>query len=214
MKLAKVFTGLAITLLLIFLLDRGWTIGSVSIPPLGKFLDPFQGFWQNLHPRGYEGNKKLDIPGSKEPVTVVYDSLLVPHIFAKNNAALYLAQGYITAMHRLWQMEFQTHAAAGRGSEIVASDAILNYDRRQRRLGMVYGAEQALKSMDKHPAIVQYTKGVNHFIASLDYERLPFEYKLLNYRPEPWTTLKCALLLKNMAQTLNMGDKDLEMTNA
>ena len=214
MKLAKFLTGLVITLVLIYTLNQGWTIGRISIPPLGKFLDPFHGFWQNLEPKGYQGKKQLAIPGLKDPVTVVYDSLLIPHIFATNNDDLYLAQGYITAMHRLWQMEFQTHAAAGRVSEIVASDAVLDYDRRQRRLGMVHGAEQTLKSMDNHPAIVQYTKGVNHFIQSLDYNSLPFEYKLLNYKPEPWTNLKCALLLKNMAQTLNMGDKDLEMTNA
>jgi penicillin G amidase len=36
----------------------------------------------------------------------------------------------------------------------------------------------------------------------------------LNYAPEPWTNLKCGLLLKNMALTLNVGDKDIEMTNA
>jgi penicillin G amidase len=214
MKLVKFFTSLAITLLLIYLMNRGWTVGSISIPPLGKFLDPFHGFWQNLEHTGYQGKKQLAIPGLKSPVTVVYDSLLIPHIFAQNNDDLYLAQGYITAMHRLWQMEFQTHAAAGRVSEIVASDAVLNYDRRQRRLGMVYGAEQALQSMENHAAIIQYTEGINHFIESLDYETLPFEYKLLNYQPEPWTNLKCALLLKNMAQTLNMGDKDIEMSNA
>ncbi len=214
MKLTKFFASLAISAALILLMDRGWSIGSVSIPPLGKFLDPFHGFWQNIEPTGYQGKKQLGIPGLKAPVSVVYDSLLIPHIFAQNNDDLYLAQGYITAMHRLWQMEFQTHAAAGRVSEIVSSDAVLNFDRRQRRLGMVYGAHQALKSMEEHPAVVQYTKGVNLFIESLDYNSLPFEYKLLNYRPEPWTNLKCALMLKNMAQSLNMGDKDLEMTNA
>lgn len=214
MKLTKFFAGLAITLLLIYLMNRGWTLGSVSIPPLGKFLDPFHGFWQNIEPKGYQGKKQITIPGLKEPVTVVYDSLLIPHIFARNNDDLYLAQGYITAQHRLWQMEFQTHAAAGRVSEIVANEAVLNYDRRQRRLGMLFGAHQAMKSIGNHPAIDQYTKGVNHFISSLDYNSLPFEYKLLDYAPEPWTNLKCALLLKNMAQTLNMGDKDLEMTNA
>lgn len=214
MKLSRFLVSLAITFLLIFLLNNGWTIGSISIPPLGKFLDPFHGFWQNLEPTGFEGKKQLMIPGLKQPVSVVYDSLLIPHIFAKNNDDLYLAQGYITALHRLWQMEFQTHAAAGRLSEIVASDAVLNYDRRQRRLGMVYGAEQALQSMNENPAIIKYTEGVNRFIESLEYNTLPFEYKLLNYQPEPWTNLKCALLLKNMAQTLNMGDKDIEMTNA
>ena len=214
MKLARFFISLVVTVLLVFLMNRGWTIGSISIPPLGKFLDPYHGFWLNMEPTGYQGKKQLVIPGLKAPVSVEYDSLLIPHIFAKNNDDLYLAQGYITAMHRLWQMEFVTHAAAGRVSEIVASDAVLNYDRRQRRLGMVYGAEQALKSMNEHPAIIQYTKGVNLFIESLGYNDLPFEYKLLNYKPEPWTHLKCALLLKNMAQTLNMGDKDIEMTNA
>lgn len=214
MKLMKFFTSLAIASLLVFVMNRGWTIGSISLPPLGKFLDPFNGFWQNLEPVGHQGKKQLVIPGLKAPVTIVYDSLLIPHIFAKNNDDLYLAQGYVTAAHRLWQMEFQTHAAAGRVSEIVASDAVLNYDRRQRRLGMVYGAQQSLKSMNEHPAIVQYTKGVNHFIQSLDYSSLPFEYKLLNYRPEPWSNLKCGLLLMNVAQTLNMSDKDIEMTNA
>lgn len=214
MKLARFFTSLVVTLLFIYFMDRGWTFGAVSIPPLGKFLDPFHGFWQNVEPRGYQGKKQVVIPGLKQPVSVVYDSLLIPHLFARNNDDLYLAQGYVTAMHRLWQMEFQTHAAAGRVSEIVASDAVLNYDRRQRRLGMVYGAEKTLESMGKHPAILQYTEGINQFIASLRYDNLPFEYKLLDYRPEPWTPLKCALLLKNMAQTLNMGDKDIEMTNA
>ena len=214
MNLSKFVTSLGIALLLVYLLNEGWTFGNASIPPLGKFLDPFHGFWQNVEPAGYQGKKQLMIPGLKEPVTVVYDSLLIPHVFARNNDDLYLAQGYVTAMHRLWQMEFQTHAAAGRVSEIVAGDAVLDYDRRQRRLGMVYGAQQALASMRNHPAVIQYTKGVNLFIQTLGYNNLPFEYKLLNYRPEPWTGLKCALLLKNMAETLNMGDKDLEMTNA
>lgn len=214
MNLAKFITSLAVTCLLVYLLNEGWSFGNVAIPPLGKFLDPFHGFWQNVEPSGYQGKKQLQIRGLKEPVTVVYDSLLIPHIFAQNNDDLYLAQGYITAMHRLWQMEFQTRAAAGRISEIVKSDAVLDYDRRQRRLGMTFAAQNALEAEPNHPAVVQYTKGVNLFIETLDYDDLPFEYKLLDYEPEPWTGLKCALLLKTMAQTLNMADKDLEMTNA
>jgi penicillin amidase len=62
--------------------------------------------------------------------------------------------------------------------------------------------------------VTQYTNGINAYIASLDYQLLPFEYKLLAYEPESWTAIKCALLLKQMAQTLNMSDKDIEMTNA
>jgi penicillin amidase len=43
--------------------------------------------------------------------------------------------------------------------------------------------------------------------------QLPLEYKLLNYRPEPWTPIKSALFLKNMSFVLASGTDDLKMTN-
>ncbi|MBY0435434.1 MAG: penicillin acylase family protein [Cyclobacteriaceae bacterium] len=207
--------SLLVTLTLLYSLNRGWNLGS-PIPPLGKFLDPFHGFWQNAQP-GKPINEVKSIPGLRGKVTVIYDSIRVPHVFAENDDDLYRAQGYVTAVDRLWQMEFQTHAAAGRVAEILGPVA-LDYDRRQRRLGMVFGARVAVDKMTGNPTtkveVDQYTAGINDFISSLSYEDYPFEYKLLDYAPEPWTNLKCALLLKSMAQTLNMGEKDLEMTNA
>ena len=114
-------------------------------------------------------------------------------------------------------MEFQTHAAGGRVSEIIGKVA-LDFDRTQRRLGMVYAANNSVKSMESNPIakamVDSYTKGINAYIHSLDYESLPIEYKLLGYEPELWTNLNSGLLLKYMAKTLNMGEKDLEMTNA
>lgn len=219
MRALKFILSLLITLSLIYLLNTRWVIGTTAIPPLGKFVDPFHGFWRNLEPDDAHPPEELNLPGLKDKVTVVFDSLMIPHIYAANDADLYMAQGYITAMHRLWQMEFQTHAAAGRVSEIIGkNEQIQNYDRGQRRLGMVYGAKQALAGMESDSTtrmmIEKYTEGINYYIESLDDGELPFEYKLLNYRPEPWTTLKCALLLKSMAQSLNMRDKDMEMTNA
>ncbi|CAN5377078.1 penicillin acylase family protein [soil metagenome] len=215
MKILKVSLSFVITVALLYSLNRGWNIGS-PIPPLGKFLDPFHGFWQNAE-TATSTDKKLSITGISQSVNVLYDSIGIPHIFAGNDEDLYLAQGYITAVDRLWQMEFQTHAAAGRVSEIIGKVA-LDYDRRQRRLGMAYAAQRALELMESSTTsktiLDKYTAGVNGYIQSLDYEHLPFEYKLLDYSPEPWSNLKCMLLLKTMAQTLNMGEKDLEMTNA
>ncbi len=52
-------------------------------------------------------------------MTIYYDSALVTHIYAANDEDLYAAQDYITAKNRLWQMEFQTHAADGRKTEVV-----------------------------------------------------------------------------------------------
>jgi penicillin amidase len=88
-----------------------------SAPPIGKFLDPVGGIWQNEQDDIIDGN--VNIQGLSAPVTIHYDEQLIPHIFAQNDLDLYKAQGYITAKHRLWQMEFQTHAAAGRISEIM-----------------------------------------------------------------------------------------------
>jgi penicillin amidase len=146
MRIAKFLFSLLITIGLVFVLDNRWEIASTPIPPLGKFLDPFGGFWRNLVPADFKRTNLAELEGLQDEVTVVYDSLEIPHIFANNDLDLYFAQGYVTARHRLWQMEFQTHAAAGRVSEIIGAgpnDAFLQYDRNQRRIGMVYAAGQA-----------------------------------------------------------------------
>jgi penicillin amidase len=198
-------------LLLFVLLNRKWG----PVPPLGTFLSPFTGYWQNTE-RLQKGETALHIKGLKDQVTVLYDGNHVPHIFARNDHDLFLAQGYITATDRLWQMEFQTRAAAGRISEVVGS-AALRLDQYQRRMGMVYGAENSLKEMFRDPQtrvmLEAYTDGVNAYISQLTSRDYPLEYKLLDYAPEPWTVLKCALLLKQMTSTLNGGSNDLKMTN-
>ena len=212
MRNVKFVVSLLITLGLIFLLDTRWVINGNPIPPLGRFLDPFNGFWRNIQPAGPRLPSILSAPGLQENVTVAYDSLAIPHIFARNNLDLYFSQGYMTARHRLWQMEFQTHAAAGRVSEITGAgkdNVFLNYDRGQRRLGMVTAAKRALESLsDNQDALIsveKYTEGINAYIQSLSYKTLPFEYKLLDYRPEPWTVLKCALSVEKYGADAQPG---------
>ena len=185
-----------------------------SIPPLGKFLDPSSGIWQN--DTSENDTNTINIEGLLDEVTVHYDQYLIPHIFAKNELDLYKAQGYITAKHRLWQMEFQTHAAAGRISEIVGVDA-LDYDRAQRRKGMSYGADNSLKKIKEDPEIFDlleaYRDGINSYINQLKPKDFPVEYKLLDYAPELWTVKKTSLLLMYMTDMLAGFDNDLEYTN-
>ena len=82
-----------------------------------------------------------------------------------------LYRDILHAKFRLWQMEFQTHAAAGRVSEIVGKKAI-EFDRDKRRLGMVFAAENSLKEVEKDPVTLaecdNYTAGVNAYIESLN----------------------------------------------
>ncbi len=188
-----------------------------DLPPFGKLLSPYRGFWQNgERPGDFPAKQTLALPGLRQPVTVRYDDHRVPHVFARNEADLYFAQGYLTARDRLWQMEFQTHVAAGRLSEIVGP-ARLETDRFFRRMGLPFGAANSLRAMMADPGtrtvLESYSAGVNAYISQLTPATLPFEYKLLDYRPEPWQPLKCALLLKYMAWDLSGRTDDLRMSN-
>jgi penicillin amidase len=202
-----------ITVMLIVVLNSTLVLKA----PLGKLLSPQQGLWQNAEPLDEDYSAHLSFPQLKGTVKVYFDERLVPHVFADNENDAYFVQGYLHAKFRLWQMEFQTRAAAGRLSEVVGELA-LDYDRNQRRLGMVYGAENSLKEIENDPVTLaecdNYTAGVNAYIESLDESSLPVEYKLMSYKPEKWTNLKSALFLKYMALELAGYEKDFEMTNA
>ncbi len=207
------FISLTITILLIICLGS-----SAWLPlPLGRFLGPQHGIWQNAEPVEQDFNEHLSFPQLQGTATVYLDDRLVPHIVADNDEDAYFIQGYLHARFRLWQMEFQTYAAAGRLSEIVG-DVALGYDRGKRRLGMVYAAENMLHAMEANPLtkklIDSYTAGVNAYISTLPVSKLPVEYKLLGYSPEQWTNLKTALFVKQMSQTLAGASDDLPMTKA
>jgi penicillin amidase len=214
MRIIPFLVSAIITLVLIFLLNKKWG----SIPPLGKFLSPQHGFWQNSEAANADFNADLKFPNLKGKVNVYFDDKLVPHVFADNDEDLYFAQGYLHAKFRLFQMELQTMYAAGRLCEIFGNNpAILKVDRETRRSGMVWAAQNALKEFEADPASKAtcdaYTAGVNAWIESLTEAQLPIEYKLLDYKPEKWNNLKIALFLKQMSRTLAGSVDDLELTN-
>ena len=202
----KKISGIASTIFLITALN----IPLYNLPPLGKFLDPFNGYSALINTDKIKS--ALIFPELHSPVEVIYDSLRIPHIFADNEHDLFFIQGYVTAFDRLWQMDFQTYAGGGRLSEIIGDKAI-GYDRFQRRIGMVYAAQNTLEEVKKdshsYTNLIAYTNGINRYIDSLDENKIPLEYKLLNYKPEKWTPLKTSLLLKKMAWMLTGRNTDL-----
>jgi len=184
------------------------------VPPIGKLANPFAGFWRN-NAAGDKIPEKLDLPGLKEAVQVVWDDLRIPHIFARNDHDLYLAQGYVMARDRLWQMEFIARYAGGRLSEIVGPRA-LDQDRYHRRIGMMFAAENFLKGLEGEAelraSLEAFGDGVNAYIRSLGKAEYPLEYKILDYAPEAWTPLNSTLILKYMALDLTGGNRDFALT--
>ena len=206
----------AITIALILVLNK--PMGPA--PALGKFFDPYNGFWQNAENTKHFKDLDLNLDGLRDKVEVYFDDRLVPHIYAKNDEDLFFMQGYITAKNRLWQMEIQTHNAAGRVSEVAGAGAdgsVLKADRMSRRIGLGYGAENSKAYIEKDAAsndlVRAYCAGVNAYIKHLQPKDYPLEYKLLGYAPEEWTPLKVALLLKNMANMLSVYEFDIENNN-
>jgi penicillin amidase len=205
---------------LIICLNTSWG-GLQKTPLFGQFLSPQLGFWQNAEAIGSSYNARIQLPGLEDKGEVYFDEYLIPHVYAAGETDACYIQGYLHAKFRLWQMEFQTFAAAGRLSEILGpgeNNRYLKYDRSMRRLGMVTAARATLGMMEKDNIIRRdcdaYTAGVNAYIAQLNTSELPLEYKLLNYQPEAWSNLKTALFIKYMAYDLAGGDDDFEMTNA
>lgn len=181
-----------------------------SAPALGKFIDPFNGFWQNAEPKKHPNEIQIKAPQLKDKVEIWLDSRRVPHIFAQNDYDLYFAQGYMIASDRLWQMDFLTRFAAGRLAEVLGEKA-LEIDRSQRRMGILYSAERTLANLkdSTSKAVLQaYADGVNAYISSLEPHQFPLEYKILDYAPEPWSPLKSVLMLKYMAYDLSIAYTD------
>lgn len=204
-----------------FLLLTGGLIYALNtkfgdIPPLGKFLDPANGFWQNAQTVESSLPNSLNLPGLHDEVIIKFDNRLVPHIFAANEHDLYYVQGYITATHRLWQLDLQTRVADGRLAEIVGERGI-KMDRYHRRLGMSWAAERSEELLKQNKQAwkiaTAYADGVNDYIATLSYRDLPIEYKLLNYEPESYSPYRAILLQKYMANMLTGATNDIEHTN-
>ena len=108
---------------------------------------------------------RLMVPGLKGQVEVLRDSFGVPNIYADNPEDLFLAQGYVQAQDRFFEMDFRRHLAAGRLSELFGKSQ-LETDAYVRTLGWRRVAEQelALLAPSTRRYLDAYAAGVNAYI--------------------------------------------------
>lgn len=164
------------------------------LPGLGSLLDPTTGLWSvSFFGRGLQ-TQTINVHGLSAPVTIVRDVTGVPHIYATNYTDGWFALGFVHAQDRLWQMDIQYRAAAGRLSEILGP-SMVSTDEFFRTIGLARIAANASAARAQAgdfdtPVMNAYVAGVNAYIASLDPPDYPIEFKLLGYSPEPWSTEK------------------------
>jgi penicillin amidase len=147
----------------------------------------------------------IPLKGLSAPVRVTRDGHGVPTIDANTLEDLFYAQGYVTAQDRLWQMDVMRRFAAGEMAEILGP-ALVEHDREQRILGLREVARKSVAALSPRDRSYfdAYTRGVTAFEASHQ-DRLAIEFRLIGYKPKPWTVEDCLLLGARLVQDLNHG---------
>lgn len=170
-----------------------------------------------LIPRSFPQTQgEIKLVGLENPVTVYRDAYGVPQIYAEDEHDLFMAQGYIHAQDRFWQMDFWRHIGSGRLSELVGESQV-ETDKFLRTMGWARVVEQELAIMDKAQlAVLQaYAEGVNAYLRTHQGGEISLEYALLplinrEYVPEPWTPLHSLTWAKVMAFDLS-GNMEEEL---
>jgi penicillin amidase len=145
----------------------------------------------------------LHLAGLSAPVIVRRDAHGVPHIEAAIEGDLFMAQGYVTSQDRLWQMDLFRRNANGELAEIVGP-SMVKHDRAQRVLQIRNTARRIYASISPadRARLDDYARGVNLFIAQHQ-DTLPPEFKLLGYRPQPWSGVDSVSVGLMLVETLD-----------
>ncbi|MCC6187714.1 MAG: penicillin acylase family protein [Anaerolineales bacterium] len=162
----------------------------------------------------------IRVPGLRAEAQVYRDAYGVPHLYASNVHDLFLAQGYVHAQDRFYQMDFWRHQTAGRLSELYG-EATLDVDRFLRTMGWRRLAEQeyARSDLASQEILEAYAQGVNAYLAGRSAAELSLEYAILGltglsgYTPEPWAPADTLAWGKAMAWDLG-GNLDMEIARA
>jgi len=165
-------------------------------------------------------NGEAQLAGLDGPVDIYRDGMGIPHIYATTMHDLFMAQGYVQAQDRFWQMDFWRHIGSGRLSEMFGEGQV-DTDKFLRTLGWRQTAEQeyAMLGPESKAILDNYAKGVNAYIQSHDPVGLSLEYLILtgalnpDYEIEAWTPVHSLTWGKAMAWDL-AGNMDNEIERA
>lgn len=146
-------------------------------------------------------NGEIKLAGLSASVEVASDSFGIPVITAGDRLDAVRALGYVTARDRLFQMDLMRRKSAGRLAELFGEAAIDN-DIKARNYGFSRAAKAVTTRLSRHHKhlLDAYAEGVNAYIQQM--KALPFEFSVLNYRPEPWQAEDSILVTLNMYETL------------
>jgi len=161
----------------------------------------------------------LQVDGLAGKVEVLRDAHGIPQVYADTAADLFLAQGFVQAQDRFFEMDFRRHVTSGRLSELFGESTVAT-DLYIRTMGWrrVAAREYDLLAPSTKSYLDAYSEGVNAYLAGLSATDLSLEYTVLgltglDYEPEKWTPIDSLAWLKAMAWDLR-GNMDEEVERA
>ncbi|QIY96460.1 penicillin acylase family protein [Streptomyces sp. S1D4-11] len=150
----------------------------------------------------------LTLDGLSGPVDVKRDGNGIPQIYASSDADLFMAQGYVQAQDRFYEMDVRRHMTSGRLSEMFGSGQVKN-DEFLRTMGWDRVAKEEYDtklSASTKKYLQAYAKGVNAYLKGKDGKDISLEYAALgftnDYKPQEWTPVDSVAWLKAMAWDL------------
>lgn len=154
---------------------------------------------------------ELKLPGLREPVEVLRDRWGVPHIYARNDADLFFAQGFVVAQDRLFQLDIWRRVGLGETAAVVGESGLAG-DRFARLMKYRGDWDQEWQSYapDTKAIATAFTAGIN---AAIDHmgDKLPIEFQILGYRPAKWRPED---ILGRMSGLIMCGNYDDEIDRA
>lgn len=154
----------------------------------------------------------LALKGLRQPVEVIRDRWGISHIYAQNDHDLFMAQGYVAASDRLFQLEIWRRQATGTTAELLGKKE-LKRDIGSRLFKFRGNLTAELAHYHPRSALIinAFVEGINAYIREMRQtpEKLPFEFKVLNTLPDYWTPE----IVISRHQGLLSNVKD-ELTNA
>lgn len=157
----------------------------------------------------------ITLKGLSGPVDVKRDDYGIPQIYASSDEDLFMAQGFVQAQDRFWEMDVRRHMTSGRLSEMFGKSQVDN-DEFLRTLGWDRIAKQEYDktlSASTKKYLQAYAAGVNAYLDGKDNKDISLEYAALgftnDYKPGKWTPVDSVAWLKAMAWDLrgNMQDE-------
>lgn len=187
-----------------------------SIPPIGPTFSPFSGVWATSKLGNSLTSQTIRIPSLSQVVTVAFDSYERPTINAANEHDLFETIGILQARFRLFEMDLLRRAGEGTLAAVIGHSE-LSTDEFQLTLGLKRTAEVEAMNIAHEPStyalMKAYVDGVNYEIKQMEKTNsLPAEFRLLNYKPAPWTLVDTLVIQGDLTELLDFTSNPVDRT--